>query len=637
MKNGKKTSVGTTKGSVAKGDSATAAKPLPLPPHMRGKLVEKQGLGPVSAKSRDAGQAGATTVTPAAKTGLGPQIAKKSPPSVRDVPSRASVSDLKVKLLNGDDGAIYYQFVADGQHVILPAPEVIGSLPRVYAELTKIRVLASSASDKQEIKEKIDTPDTDTTVVATRYGYEDAPRPAYFVYGDGSVLRASTQTQIVPRVVSRSSSGRAGILKSYEAGLSAVLRDQAVPLTVFFFGLSQIIKPFARAAGFNAENIVLELVGESTKFKSALTCGLAASAWGSADPRDGYSLTWNITKQKIEELFTNYDHQLLILDEVTLAGENPKERGEAVGKVVHRLSSGVGRGVTGKTATGHSLNMLSTSNEPLRSILPASQDVHAALGVRLISFEVPSRETFYFDRIPEGFASVGEAMDAAFGVVQQHHGLLARHLIQRVLVQVNDRYEHFLGHISKAVRKFMKRIGLGNADMATLPYRRAQPFALTYATAVIAFKTGTLKKKLWGGILKTILRAWNEHASAGAGDDGDARFNSYMNDSSNLFVDGRGKEKPVIRNTVFAGMAGIFYLSKDKELLLAVPTAAASKLGYPKAVLKQLKKDGILKAGTKTLQRKLFLRRVGKAESRDTFYVFKIAGISSQVRFWEGE
>lgn len=626
MKNGKNKHVEATKGSDRKKGAATAPRSFDPPPHEQNGPVKKPGLGQGTAK------VATSTISPkdngeiplVGKPGLGPVSGSVAA-------NWATIKDLSVTRTIGDDGLPYYLFATNGNVQVLPAVDVVGPHHRIVAELTKFGLVAHSPADRLQIKEKIAAAEATTSVVATKLGYERTSRPRYFTYGDGNSIKTDPVLKVYSLAPGEPGFDRLGSLDAYERGIAPTLRDQAIPMTVFFFALSEVIKPFAKAAGFNTENMMMDLVGKSTNFKSALTSRLAGSIWGKPDQLGGYAHRWNMSNQKIEEFFRDHDNHLLILDEATLAGENPKKRGDAILNVVHRLSSGESRAVTGAAISGHSLTMLSNSNEPMRTILGASEDVIEALEARLISFKLPQRETGFFDSVPEGFSSIGNAMQPVFAAMQANHGLLARKLILEVLRRVNNDYDGLVEMIRRAVRKFMQAAGQTEADMTSLPYRRIQAFALGYATAVVAFKTGTLRKNRWGRVKQSILRAWNEHANAPA-TEGDPRFDDFLSDPSHLFVDARREPRPEISNKDFKKLAGIVFTAKDKTLCLAVPLLAKSQLNFSTALLKQLKRDGVLRAG-KNLQSKLQLRSVGAELQRDIFYVFRIAGIPTKTRF----
>ncbi|TNM66216.1 DUF927 domain-containing protein [Aliirhizobium smilacinae] len=565
------------------------------------------------------------------KQGLAPESAQRFHSD-----TRVQLSNVSVTLVRGDDDLLYYRFYAEGRHALIPAPEVITNDSRVFGELAKIDVLATLPEQKRLIKALIAGAQVeDGSKVVTRLGYEDADIPRYFVYGDGSIISPVEVSNIYPLVGSNKVFASKGRFQAYEFFVSAALRNQSIPITVFFFALSEVIKPFAVAAGLNVENKIMELVGGSTNYKSALTSIVAASAWGFATQQDGYAKRWNMTDNKIEEYFRDYNSHLLVLDEATLASKDVHKRGEMIANVVHRVSSGQGRGRSGVEDRGHSVTVLSNSNQPIRSLLPPEQDVIDALEVRLISFQMPQRANGFFDTIPLNSDAVGTAMGRVFRTVQKHHGLAARRLIRKLLnLAISDK-AHLQNIIEKAVAKFLKAAGMISADVGTLDHRRIQPFALAYATAVVSFKTGAFHKQRWGKVRRSILRAWTDHASLGRETSQDSHLHSYMTDSGNSFVDCRSGSKPEISDGTFGKLAGFFITGRDGRLYLAVPASQVESMGLSKAALKTWKSKGLLRADSGGLQTKLRLRKVKGQEKQDAFYRFLLAAVPDKVKLLE--
>lgn len=499
------------------------------------------------------------------------------------------------------------------------------------AELSKIGILAASQSDRAEIKKRIEAATARTDIiVATHVGFERGPTPRFFVYGDGSVISPLRDLAVLPLIVDNGRFQKAGNQRTYEKRVSAIIRNQPIPVTLFFFALTQIIKPFVADTRYKAENMMFELVGPTTTYKSALACTVAGSIWGKAHSNDRYARDWNMTDQKIEELFAAFNDHLLILDEATLAGTSEKARAEKVLNTVHRLSSGQGRARTGAEPDGHSLGMISTSNQPIRSILPASEEVQRALEVRLISFELTGDNSSFFTRKPSGFPSIKEAMDEIFDVTRENYGLLARRLIHRVLLRVQRDKEGLIRLIEQAMSDFITKADYKARDAHRAPYRRIQPFALAYAAATVAFETGTLMRQRWGNVLRNIFRAWADHGSLEQPCKVHASLVSFMRDSANIFVDVREGKKPMLSDKNFARVAGFIRQAKDKSLCLAVPKHAKAKLGMPLAVMKQLKISGVLRSG-QNLQTKLCLRRTRDGEVRDVFYNFQLEEMPKDI------
>ncbi|MBX4918355.1 DUF927 domain-containing protein [Rhizobium bangladeshense] len=540
------------------------------------------------------------------------------------------VSDLSVSILTGDDGDLYHRFEALGRTVVFPSKMVIENRLQIMGALPRIGILAVSSAIKNEISLRIESAKRDEkTIVATRVGFEKRGVPRYFVYGDGTVISPAADLRVISLVEDRGRFRSNGELSIYEEGIADIIREQPVPVTLFFYALIQILKPFVSATRYKAENMMFELVGGTTTFKSALTSTLAGTVWGEGHSREGYARSWNMSDQAIEDLFVAFNDHLLILDEATLAHTHEKARADKILNAVHRLSSGQGRTRTGAVAEGHSVTMLSNSNQPMRSILSvtATEEVLRALEVRLISFQLGNRKTGFFHSLPSGYSSVDSAMNKLFATTKDNFGLLARRYILNVLTRAQQDSDALIRDIEKSIAKFMRGIILTDA----VSHRRAQPFALAYAAAVIAFDTGTLKKEHWGKVKRNIRRAWTDYGAANSVVAGDERIVAYMSDTSKVFVDARGKAKPHIVDENFKKVAGIFYCGRDDALCLAVPNAAIKDMKLSAAALKKLKKEGVLRAG-KSLQTKLALRRVKDENKVDVFYVFKVPEIPAPTK-----
>lgn len=544
----------------------------------------------------------------------------------------AIVSDLRVSILVGDDRDRYYRFEASGQEIVQPAKDVIEKPLQAFSALRHIGILATSPEIKNEIKTRIDHAVEDqNTIVATRVGYEREPSPRYFVYADGTIIMPDRDICVVSMIKDTGHFAHAGELSTYERGIAKVIRDQSVPTTLFFFGLMQVLKPFVANTGYKAESMMFELVGKTSTYKSALVCTAVASAWGKGHSSDGYARDWNMTDQKIEDFFQQYNDHLLILDEATMADTNDTKRAEKISNTVHRMSSGKGRARTGMETESHSVTMLSTSNQPMRSILSGTEDVRRALEVRLVSFELKHEAHSFFDTVPRGFLSVRDAMDNIFALVESNHGLLARRYILDVLTLLKRDEPRLTELIKRAMGKFIRTVGMDTADRDPVSYRRVQGFALAYAAAVVAFEAGTLEKRHWGRVKRSISQAWIKYGQDRPTVGGDPRIASYLRNPSNMFIDVRDGRKPPIVDAKFKTAAGFIFTAKDESLCLGVPKAAMPALDISAARLKQLRHEGVLRA-RKGLRSRLALRCVKMTEVRDVFYVFKIHELPAEIR-----
>ncbi|MBD8685997.1 MULTISPECIES: DUF927 domain-containing protein [unclassified Rhizobium] len=583
------------------------------------------------------GGKGLTTVPDIVAQAAGPDKKPGLGPDYENLPTLATPSELNVTILKGDDSQLYYLFEARGRRFVRSSKLVIEQRQKVWGDLGQLSILAASADDKKKVNEQIENPKkSENALVATRVGYERTKIPRYFVYGDGTVITPHNDLQVISVVGNSNRVSSSGNLDLYETEIAKIIRDQSVPITLFFFGLSSVVKPFVSGNGHKAENFMFELVGRSSTYKSALTCTLAASAWGKGHTSDGYARDWNMSEQKIEELLLDFNEHLLILDEATLAHPREKERAEKILNTVHRLSSGQGRARTGTDSLSHSVSMMSTSNQPMHLILPASDEVRRALEVRLISFQLPTTKSSFFDVAPEGFSTIDDAMQHLFRITADNYGLLAKAYINTVLEALNKDPNEISAVLNSAISKFLKKADLkqSNSDK-DISFRRVQPFALSYAIAVLGIHLGLLKKKKWGHVKRTILRAWNNYGAPQPAILDHPRIVAYMNDAENSFVDARVGSKPTISDKEFLKVAGFIFLGKDKKLHLAIPAGRSKNLGISSAVMKNLKAEGVLRAGEKDLQTKRVLRISGQDEKRDAFYIFRIHQIPEEVAFYK--
>lgn len=622
MKNSTKGTLVAPKALKAAHSTRLADKGFATAPREVAKIgaSQKPGLGTVSAIGVE--KAVRNSATPAVV-----DAARSAQPT-----ALAKPTELDVSIVTGDDGDLYHLFSARGRQIVRPSKIVVEKRSQALGDLSQIGILAVSQVDKKEITKRIEAAtENRDIIVATFVGFEKGKTPRYYVFGDGTVITPDEKFNVVPILGSNDRIKSSGELSTFEDRLAKILRDQTVPLTLFFFALTPLVKPFVSGTGYKAENTMIELVGPTSTYKSALACTLAGSLWGNGHSSERYARDWNMSNQKIEELFLELNDHLLVLDEATLADTNDRMRAEKIMNTVHRLSSGQGRARSGLGTHTHSVAMISTSNQPIRQILHTSEDVQRALEVRLISFQLPSSAQSFFDNTPEGFSSVKSAMNDLFEVTSQNYGLLARVFIADILVLVKSDREKITAMIKKSMTKFLSKIGLNHENSDGVIFRRAQTFALIYATAALAFHVGTLKKKRWGRVKHTICHAWNQygHLQSSAADD--LYVAAYMSDPSNTFADARGENKPLISDKKFAQLAGLVCNAKDKALLLCVPSGCKEKLGIPVAALKHLKETGILRSGSKNLLSKRILRCDKTGKKRDAFYVFKINSLPSNI------
>ncbi len=542
------------------------------------------------------------------------------------------IKKLKVYLAEADDGSEVTVVRHRGKALVLTIDKLYDNRKEIYKSIHQMGVPMMKKEAKEGFQQLLDLAQKRSDmIVATKGGYDrrNNPRkcPHYFAYPDGKILARPSAPRVYSTLAPSRSFSSAGTFSDYEAGVSSVLKDQAAPLLIFFIGLSPILQRFTKDAGFFVENVILEMIGPTSTYKSTFTNLIAGSIWG-GDPSSklGYARSWNATANKIEEFCKEYNNSLLVLDEATLAGTTPSERGAAILNVLHRLSSGETKGRMGQQEMQRfELIALSNSNEPLLSLIKESSNVEAAGEVRLIAIECPTRKTGYFDSVPHGHGSVEAAMRGLRKVCNENYGLLAKKMIKAVLRLSERDHDELIKAIGDSMLLFLMRCGVHpeSADQKVL--RRAKPFALAYATAEVAFKAGVLQKELWGNVRRTLIRAWKKYGRRGGAPDGNESIAAFLANPHAVVIDVSQGQKPEITDDEFIRLDAFIYVDRQKTVYLAMTRRSMTKnLALSKAALKKMKKRGFLKGGS-NLQSKTRLRTVNGVEKYEKLYLFVLA------------
>jgi Superfamily II helicase and inactivated derivatives len=591
--------------------------------HKSGKKVQKGHVGDVGVATAPQSKPflPLSPRTPQ-KQGLGPVSTHPATEMPTDVLERIALSS--VVRTTADDGNLYYVWKLCGKVTAIPVAVVTETFAKVYSALLPVGIIAISPAQKAAVRQKFDeAPETDKVIVVTRNGYEHVDRPRFYAMGDGSLIKSDASLRLIGIGNPDDRFEERGSRRTYERNLARVIRNQPIPLMVFFYALTPALQPFAMQAECLVQNTMLELSGSTSRYKSALTNFLAGSVWGGTQETLGFADSWNITPASAEEAFIRHQNGLLVLDEATMAASSEKERGNVIGNVVHRLTAGKKRGRKGEVSAHFQLMALSNSNQSLASILDAAPEVKAALEVRLITLQVPKRETGPFEFVPRGFDSVHQAMGLVFATVNEHRGLLARRFIRDVLAWSRRDHESLIRFIRTQVERFISDIGLGSgADAAEL--RRAKPFALTYAAAAVAFKAETLRRKRWGKVRRTLVEAWFRYGNPPPSSPVRDEVDEFLADETTTVVDLPYGVKPEIAGDSFDRVDAFIYRDKKRQLNLAMTPAKMRKhLKLSAAALKQLKKSARLRA-TENLRMRLRLRCLNGVEQREVFYLFPI-------------
>lgn len=537
------------------------------------------------------------------------------------------IANSSVCRVTADDGTMHFVWKILDKVAVISALALVHSFTKLSEALIPLGIFLISPAQRAAARQKLEeAPVSHEIVVATRAGYEAVTQPRFYAFGDGTVVGDGQALNVLHE--GRNLRFKAiGSFSRYEKVLSPVLRDQPIPILVFFFSLTPILQPFAKDAGVLVINTILELSGKGSRYKSSLTNFVAGSVWGGSSEPLGFADPWNLTAAKAEQIFRDQNNALVVLDEATAAGGSSKERGHLIANVAHRLASGKVRGRMDSASEPFSAMVLSSSNESLMSILDYAPEVKAALEVRLVTIEVPSRDTGVFEAVPEGYATVSEAMEDVFKLTAQHRGKLAKRFVRKVLRWNRRDHDGFLRALRVAIDEFMAGVGLDSPEADPAEARRAKPFALSYAAAVLAFKMGVLNKKRWGSVRRTLRHAWLRYGRLSATGSAPSALRSFLADQSNQLVQIRAGSRPEVPNADFKKIAGFIYSGKRRQLCLAMTAQMVNRhFGYDAAKLKQLRREGSLICG-KHLQMRLRLRRENGEDVRESFYVFRLDAV----------
>lgn len=550
----------------------------------------------------------------------------------------AAIAASSVVRVTADDGSPHYVWEREGKMVAISAVDVVQALAKVYTALFPLGILAVSAAMKRAVRQKLESaPESNAIIVATRGGFERADRPRFYASADGTIISSVPGLKVLFAGKNARFEGL-GRFRWYEREMARVIKDQPIPLLVFFYALTPVLQPFAKKAGFLVQNTILEVSGRSSRYKSSITNFVAGSVWGGSSEPLGFADSWNLTPAKAEEIFRDQNYALVVFDEAASAGGSEKDRGQIIGNVVHRLSAGKERGRMGEMSDYYNVMALSNSNESLTSILASAPEVKTALEVRLITLRVPTRETGTFEFVPYGYETVDKAMEDVFKLTEGHRGKLAKRFIADILSWSSRDHEELSSTIRAAVDDFMSRVGLQRANADPVEVRRAKPFALAYASAVLAFRAGTLQKKRWGAVRRTLQRAWFRYGRLSMAGNSPAGLNEFLADQSKLIVDIPLGDRPEIPSKAFSRIDGFIYRDKKHRPYLAMTPSMVSKhLNLTASRLKKLKTEGTLHAG-KHLQTRLRLRLEEGREKRESFYLFSITTVPDHAQpFNEGK
>lgn len=569
-----------------------------------------------------------------------PIVSSKREESSSSTPEESGgpLAGLTVDVIPVDEGGEAYLFSHAGERLGIPIEQFITARQTAMVSISRLGVRLAHRRAQNALDNLLEEAVKREDVIAvTRLGYDrrkgNVLRPQYYAFGDGTIYRSREAPDCVVCFPVQKNFGRRGSRKVQEKAIASVVRNQAAPSLVFFVGLAPVLQPYAKEAGLMIENVLVEMVGPTSTYKSNLTTLVAGSIWGgNPNSKLGYAHGWNATANRLEELCALHNNSLLVLDEATMAAPNAKARGEVILNVTHRLSSGQTKGRLGEDTANFQLLALSNSNESLLSILSEASEVERASEVRLIAIKCPSRETGYFDSIPDGYGSIEAAMSDLRSACGENFGHIARRFIREVLKWSERDHQGLIARIRGHMQDFLSAAGAEPGTAASDDLRRAKVFALAHAASELALETGVLRKKLWGDTRKPLLRAWRKYGQRRRSSIVDDQLGTFLADPQKRLVDVTDGSKPEITDKQLREIDGFIYRGRGNELLLCMtPAAMRAQLAFSSTRLKTLKGRGILRCNKK-LKRMVRVRSVDGIAKLEAFYAFKIAAIPPHAR-----
>lgn len=603
---------------------------VPLPATRLGVQPERAGITS-SHLSRSRNAAAPVATSPVV-------VSSKRTHTVSTPQESEPLAGLTVDLIPVDEGGEAFLFSYAGERLAIPIEQFITGRQTALVSISRLGVRLINRRAQNVFDSLLDAAAKRQDVIAvTRLGYDRRQghefRPQYYAYGDRTIYRNRKAPDCVACFPAQKNFSRHGHRKVQEKAIATVIRNQAAPLLVFFVGLAPVLQPYAKAAGMMVENVLVEMIGPTSTYKSNLTTLVAGSIWGgNRNAKLGYAHGWNATANRLEELCAVHNNSLIVLDEATMAASNAKARGEVILNVTHRLSSGQTKGRFGEDTVNFDLLALSNSNESLLSILSESSEVERASEVRLIAIKCPSRKTGYFDSIPDGYHSIEAAMSDLRSACGVNFGHIARRFIREILKWSERDHQGLVARIKSHMQNFLSTAMADSRDTASEDLRRAKVFALAHATSELAFETGVLRKKLWGDTRKPLLRAWRKYGRRRRSVIVDDQLGTFLTNPHKRLVDVTDGSKPEIPDEQLREIDGFIYRGSGNEMHLCMtPATMRAQLAFSSARLKTLKQRGILRCNKK-LKRMVRLRSVAGVVKLEAFYAFKIAAIPPHAR-----
>lgn len=184
-----------------------------------------------------------------------------------------------------------------------------------------------------------------------------------------------------------------------------------------------------------------------------------------------------------------------------LIGANSREQGQLLHKAVFRIAASGGRRRWDGNGPVHTTRvaLLSTSNEPLRSLIQTSRSVAAAINSRVVTIPIDEgREFGAFDSLPGACADIKEASKRLRLACSKNYGRAGRHFVKKLVRAAFTDEAALVSKIERYTAEFIEALDR-HERMNGSSERVRQAFAITYAAGRLARQWKLIPHK-WGSL-----------------------------------------------------------------------------------------------------------------------------------------
>jgi hypothetical protein len=301
----------------------------------------------------------------------------------------------------------------------------------------------------------------------------------YFALPDGTVFAPKKAPPAT--VVFRKAPEKFQVSGTFEAwteGVATPLIGQTLPAFVIMMAF---MPPLLKLSERN-DNYGFEMVGQGGTGKSTSSL-LGASVLGSAD----FVTSFYTTLGALEAQIPLHADLPLLLEEANLymAGETTAKRGAAFKAFAFMMSMGREKDrYNAPAGSSYRFSYLSTSNEPLASLIGEDTDVARAAGDRLITLEIPDRTYGVFDSLPPGVNSASEFAGQLRRAAAENHGHAIRIFLGRLVRDRGSDETALRADIRRWMDDFRQKCGADPNNGSEV--RVADSFGLVYAAGRLA-------------------------------------------------------------------------------------------------------------------------------------------------------